>query len=100
MAAKKPFIKVQDKFTVFFAQNLNPEDWRPPESSFTYSKPNDTYYVNCKRCDKFRYDTSDLLDKNEIRNYFDFIHIAGEDKVFIGLDSQEQISNAFWNKIN
>lgn len=92
---QRPFsFKNRKKFTMFFGQNSE-SNWLP-ESHFVYSKPNDTYYVNSKCF--MDYGSGDLLDKDKIRKHFDLIHIADDDKVFIGLDSQEAIPNKFWNK--
>ncbi len=97
-------IQKQD-FSVFFSQKADGVKFESlwPEAAFVYNKPLDTYYVNCK---KFQYiDPSntkdarglwiDLLDKNEIRDHFDYISISPNDKVFIG---SKQIPNEEFNK--
>lgn len=92
---QRPFkLKNRKNFTIFSGQN--PEDKWLPESAFVYSKQNDTYYVNSK-C-YMDYGSGDLLDKDKIRKHFDLIHVADDDKVFIGLDSQEAIPKEFWKK--
>lgn len=92
---KTPFKKTEQKdFTMFFSQNAKYSSyWERPQSAFIYNKKNDTYYVNCKtsRNEKWH----DLLNKDEIRNHFEYISISPHDKVFIG---REQISNDFFNK--
>lgn len=96
----KKSIKMSDKkdFTIFFSQNSKNADFIFPETAFVYKKNNDTYYVNCRDVDDSKEGLFDLLNKNEIRDHFGLIHIAGGDKIFLGLDSQEQIPNEFWNK--
>lgn len=98
---KKPFkLRKKDNFTIFFSQKTKKREFiNFAESDFIYSKKNDTYYVNCSEflgSKEPRWE--DILEKNDIRNHFDFIHVADDDKVFIGSDSQEQIPNEFWNK--
>lgn len=99
-ALKRPFkLQERTKFTMFFSQNFNKLNGKYPESAFAYSKSKDTYYVNAGSYagfDEQRF--ADLLDKDEIRDHFDFIHVADDDKVFIGSDSQERIPNEFWKK--
>lgn len=101
---KKIFKACEEKdITIFFAQNAKGKEYSQPQTAFIYCKKNDTYYVNCrngrynykiKTCDTWQ----DLLDKYEIRDHFDYIHVSPKDKVFIGFESKETIPNEFWNK--
>ncbi len=98
---KKMFnAKERSNFTVFFSQKTSDKKGFSPRSAFIYSKKEDTYYVNCQKFDIFKDEDVDILDKNQLKNNFDFINISDEDKVFIGIDSNEDIPKSFWQKNN
>lgn len=86
------------RFTIFFGQNASELDGYNPKSAFLYSKHDDTYYVNCQKFDKSKYADIDILDKTDIKSHFDLINIAEQDKVFIGLESKEEIPKSFWQR--
>lgn len=98
---KKSFkLGKKNNFTIFFSQKTKKREFiNFSESAFIYSKKNDTYYVNCSEFfGSKKTGWENILKKNDIRNHFDYIHVADDDKVFIGLESEEEIPNEFWNK--
>ena len=104
---KRGFKHVEKKdFTMFFSQdakNIKNLELHVPESSFVYCEKNDTYYVNCKKyiyndLDNYQDESGvwhDLLDKNEIRNHFEYISVSPNDRVFAG---GEEVPKSFWDK--
>lgn len=97
---KRPFEqKTRENFTLFFAQKAIKSEGKYPESAFAYSVSDDTYFVNSGVYEDYNERFfHEHLSNESIKDNFKFIHIAPDDKVFIGLDSQEQIPNDFWNK--
>lgn len=94
---KHPFKKEhRNHFTMFFSQDCKDADiYHRPKSAFVYDKKTDTYYVNCQKDVKGKF--RDLMNKDKIKQHFDYIHISPEDKVFIG---REQVPREFFNKRN
>lgn len=98
---KKSFNAEERKnFTIFFSQGNFPTlEYTWHDSEFFYSKPQDTYYINTSSHTYHpKMESANLMDKDEIRQNFDLIHIANDDKVYIGLNSKTPIPNEFWNK--
>lgn len=98
---KKRFIQdEQSKITWFFGQKTENEELGLAKSAFIHDCITDTNYVNCQKFvpKKNETDMKDLLDKQEIKNNFESIHIADDDHVYMGLDSKEEIDRAFFNQ--
>lgn len=86
----------QKDFTAFFGQNTRDKEYYLPMTSFIYCRKNDTYYVNCRKCNSKN--EFDVLGEYMVRDFFDYIFVSQNDKVFMGLKSKEAIPNEFWNK--
>jgi len=104
---KRSLKHVEDKdFTIFFAQreprkiNIYREK---PQTAFIYSNISDTYYVNCRKIKNMGLknpqdqDFQDLLSKEEIYDYFDYIKLSPNDRVYA---RGRKTPNSFWDKTN
>lgn len=94
-------IKEKD-FTIMFSQTgkktkfLNAEVKHSPETAYLYWRERDTYYVNCgSRSAHNMEEFKDILDKDGIRNHFEFIKPSENDNFFTG---SERIPNEFLEK--
>lgn len=99
-AIKRPLTQEQrNNFSLFFAQNSPHKYKLTPQSEFIYSKRHDTYYIHSGvKSDEVEDEFVTLNTKEQIKDGFDFIHISDNDKVFVGLESDEAIPNEFWKK--
>lgn len=86
-----------EKFSLFLGQKNYFKNLHFSRTCFIYSKKEDTYYVNSQLClPEIGY--KDVTTREDIRDNFEYINIANDDKVFIGLNSEDAIPREFLNK--